>query len=226
MQIKELVIYSDHLGEQFAFYTQTLGFQPVAKSTTSFAIKAGHSVLHFEQNPKPQPFAPYHFAFNIDPASIHTVVPFLQSRRIQPLEANGNTIQDFTDWNAKAVYCYDADGNIVEFIARFNLGPQTPHQPFDESKIWNISEMGIVVPDIPDFLRQIHNHLGLSVWKESGPDFKAVGSETLLLVTVPPGRNWFPTTIPAASLPATIKLDAPFPVFTYGNYQIVSLAND
>lgn len=223
MQIKELVLYTNKLQEQFEFYTQTLGCNAVAQASDSFALKTGSAMLRFEQNPGPQRLAPYHFAFNIEPATLNAVVPFLQSRKIQALEANGKTIQDFTDWNAKAVYCFDADGNIVEFIARFNLGQQIPGQEFDVSQIWNISEMGIVVPDIPDFLQRINKELQLKVWKENGPDFKAAGSETTLLVTVPPGRNWFPTQIPAASVPATIKLDAHFPVFTYGNYQFLSV---
>jgi hypothetical protein len=136
---------------------------------------------------------------------------------------NEQLVQDFTDWNARAVYCYDADGNIVEFIARFNLAGEQGPRPFDKSALWNISELGIVVPDIPGFIQTLQQHLPISTWKEYGPDFKAIGSETGLLITVPPGRNWFPTSIPAATSAATIKIRLPFTAFSYENYHFLPI---
>lgn len=87
---------------------------------------------------------------------------YLKSRGIK-LATDGKT--EYTDspsWNAKSVYFYDADENILEFIARYNLKENTTDKEFCAQKhILNVSEIGIAVSDTQKLVDEIHRHTGL-----------------------------------------------------------------
>ena len=206
MKITELILRTSNISQQLRFYTEQLGMSCIDQSPDSFSIHAGSSKLTFLRQENPLPSV-YHFAFNVAPASLADIPAFLDKKNIPPIIADNVLFHEFTDWNARAVYFKDYDGNILEFIARFNLYPNEQERTFSVQDIFNISEMGIVVNDIPGFVNVAHHHLHQNIWKEYGADFKAIGDEEGLLITVPPHRNWFPTQSPALPLPASITLD-------------------
>lgn len=75
---------------------------------------------------------------------------------------NGNDIYvDFPDWNAKSVYFYDAEENILEFIARHNLDEPTNDATFTSNHIKRISEIGIAVSDTEGFAKKVKENTGL-----------------------------------------------------------------
>jgi catechol 2,3-dioxygenase-like lactoylglutathione lyase family enzyme len=206
MQITELILRTNNISRQLRFYTGQLGMPGVHQSAESFSIRAGKSILTFQSQNNPLPSV-YHFAFNVATASLTGIPAFLDKNDISPIVADNVLIHEFTDWNARAVYFKDPDGNILEFIARFNLYPSDPVRAFSVEDIFSISEMGIVVYDLPGFVEVARKHLHQDIWKEYGPDFKAIGDEEGLLITVPPHRNWFPTNSPALPMPASITLE-------------------
>jgi catechol-2,3-dioxygenase len=217
MFIQTLTIYTNHLADQWSFYTSRLGMNCIYKNDTSFTLKAGKTMLQFIVSPTPLG-SPYHFAFNTEPASIFSAPDFLDAAGVPPIVVDNVVLYDFENWNAKAVYFYDADGNIVEFIARFNLSESTAERPFSIDDVINISELGIVVVDIPEFTATVFSKLGHPVWKEYGDDFKAIGDEEGLLITVPVNRPWFPTQAKAFTLPAIIELKQHGESFDYLGY--------
>lgn len=205
MLFQSVTFQTKNLDAQLRFYAEILGLPVIEKNDQSFTVAAGNSLLRFDQNPE-KPEGLYHFAFNVRPQSIWTSFDFLVERNIQPLELNGETIFDFVDWNAKAVYFRDADNNILEFIGRFNLADSIDNPGFSTADILNISEVGIPVDDIPEALSILAEKTGAVIWKENGENFKAVGDENGLLITVTKARNWFPTTDPSVGLPITVDL--------------------
>ena len=107
------------------------------------------------------------------------------------LEEDGQD-QFFTEsWNAEQVYFLDADGNIVEFIARHELSSASD-DPFSSQHILNVSEIGYVVPNVLETVSDLGD-LGLGPYREPGEKFAAVGDAHGLLIVAETGRPWFPT---------------------------------
>jgi catechol 2,3-dioxygenase-like lactoylglutathione lyase family enzyme len=217
MIIQSLTLFTNKLDAQLNFYTRRLGMKCIEKNNDFFTLDAGNTVLKFEVSNTPL-ISPYHFAFNIEPATINFVLHTLNMAGIIPIVTDNIVLHDFTNWNAKAIYFYDSDENIVEFIARFNIREPEEERSFTINDIINVSEMGIVVIDIPDFTTTVKKKLGQTIWKEYGPDFKAIGDEEGLLITVPVNRPWFPTQIKAFTLPAIIELTQEGESFDYLGY--------
>ena len=68
-------------------------------------------------------------------------------QRVEILRDGNYEIQNFDSWNARAIYFYDEDKNIVEFIARKNLKNENQGE-FDSDSLLEISEIGVSVNDI------------------------------------------------------------------------------
>ena len=71
-----------------------------------------------------------------------------------------HTIAQFENWNANAVYFYDNNGNILEFIARHDL-QNNQFTPFNSESILNISEIGIVSEAPLELANQLIDKHGL-----------------------------------------------------------------
>jgi hypothetical protein len=186
-------------------------------------IKIGASSLTIEKGIK-NPDQRYHFAFNIHPALYGDAIQFLHEKKIPLILNNGQEEIDFPDWNAYSVYFRDPDGNILEFIARFNLEDGPIPEEFDAASIWNISEVGLPVANNEAFVRAVQEHTDAPVWKSYGPGFQALGDEEGLLIVSSIGRDWFPTTDPAVALSLRVEIDAKGTDFTYDNMQFRFLA--
>ena len=114
MKIKEVILFTNNIQNQKRFYKSVLGFEQLLDSSDKISFKAGESVLSFKFSEKAKP---YHMAFNIPSNAINDALIWLQ-KRIEVLDCEGEKIADFSSWKAKAIYFYDADKNIMEFIAR------------------------------------------------------------------------------------------------------------
>lgn len=196
MNILELHLLTRDLTQTEYFYTSVLGLQSVSKNGASISFTIGHSILFFTETNKTNPY--YHFAFTIPANKIDEALQWLAPKvDIIPVTET-EKIADFISWNAKAVYFYDPSGNIVEFIARFDLKNSTEN-PFDSSAILSISEIGLPVDDLvyrTETLVTAH-YLSYFSKQPSRSDFTVIGDDNGLLIFVPPGRNWYPTTTPS-----------------------------
>ncbi len=114
MKIKELILYTNNLKAQVHFYSKILEFTRVKTCAECSSFKIGESILTFKYNEKS---TPYHIAFNI-PSNIDEGALNWLKQRVELLPFDGEELVDFRSWNAKAMYFYDADSNIIEFISR------------------------------------------------------------------------------------------------------------
>lgn len=189
MQIKKLKIFTTKLSEQSQFYAEILGLEKLDPTEKTVSFKIGKSVLEFE---KAKHSTPYHFAINIPSNKEEEALDWLKNR-VKILKDGNNEIQNFEAWNAKAMYFYDIDNNIVEFIARKNLNNQTEGK-FDQNSLLEISEIGLPTNDIENEFKILSENFGLEIYSGGFDRFCAIGNENGLFICVDKNiKDWFPT---------------------------------
>ena len=205
MDILEIEILSDNIDETIKFYSELLGFKilHVDGNTISFAV--GKSVLTFIKSDNLNP--KYHFAFNIPCNKIDDAILWTSSKTPLIKITNDKIIADFDNWNANAIYFYDNNGNILEFIARHDLN-NASENTFDISSIESISEIGIVAENALELADKLINENKLSLFAKGSKSeaFSALGDDNGLLVIVKSHRNWYPTNLQAKKFLTKIKL--------------------
>ena len=206
MKILEIEIQTDNIKETETFYSEILGLQLVNKNQNSISFKAGQSKLTFIKSDNINP--KYHFAFNIPNNKLEEAILWAKSRlRLIENDENG-IIANFESWNANAIYFYDNNNNIVEFIARFDLENST-EKPFDISVIESISEIGIVTDkplDLAETLIESYNLVYFNKSKKS-EKFAALGNDNGLFIIVETNRKWYPTEQKAKKYFSRIKIE-------------------
>lgn len=192
MNILEIEIQTDNLNETEIFYSELLGLQTKNKNQNSISFLAGKSTLTFIRSNKLNP--KYHFAFNIPRNKLDEAIIWTSAKRDLIKNVDNEIVSNFESWNAKAIYFFDNNGNILEFIARFDLD-NASDEVFDISSIQSISEIGIVT-DTPiklaDKLVEINNLYFFAKGSKS-EKFITLGSDNGLLIIVETNRKWYPT---------------------------------
>ena len=122
MEIQALKIFSQNINEQESFYSEVLGFDCIRTSDATFEVIAKENKLIFE---KCDSASYYHFAFLIPPKSIESAIKYVEDRSVELLRLGGDKIIYFD--SGKAIYFYDKDENIVEFIERPTLKYSSQH---------------------------------------------------------------------------------------------------
>ena len=205
MEIKEIVIQTDDLKGTENFYANVLGFELIKKEQNTIAFLAGNSILSFIKSTNLNP--KYHFAFNIPKNKLNEATIWLNSKVNLLLNDENEIITDCGDWNAKAIYFYDNNNNIVEFITRFDLTNET-EKKFDASSVLSISEIGIVANDPMKLASQImdKNHLKYFEKGKQSENFISIGDDNGLVIIVKNDRKWYPTEQKAEQHVARVKI--------------------
>lgn len=206
MKITAITIETNSLIKTEHFYSDILHFNLSYKSDLELHYQIGHSLLKFIQTPNPT--AVYHYAFNI-PASLLDAALIWSTQNLELIKnPNDEWITTFENWNAQAIYFYDNNGNLLEFIARHDREEIVSTVSFDPSKVESISEIGIVTAQPMVLAEEWIDQHGLSYFEKSPPtkDFLAIGDDEGLLIVVSPQRNWYPTTIPARETATQIEI--------------------
>lgn len=203
MFINQLHIFTPNLLDQRKFYSEVLKLPVVDESPTTVSFQVGRSTLKIEEK---EGSTPYHFAFNIPSTMEYEAYEWLR-QRVNILTDGEKVIQDFDNWNAKAVYFYDADNNIVEFIARRNL--KIPVAPFfDAMRIVEISEVGIPTENLPALLDKIKSSINLEEYDGGPKRFCALGDEHGLFICIDKTiKDWFPTNDKAFASAFGVKIE-------------------
>lgn len=189
MKINEVILFSKNLKAQKQFYQSTLGVELVEESSTKITFRFGESFLSFIVS-KVSKVA--HLAFNIPSNKINEAFSWL-SDKTTVLDYKGEQITTFSNWNAEAIYFYDTDGNIMEFIARHNLNIEDDLS-FSATSILNISEVGIPVDDIELVYTTLKVINPLPIYDGDFNRFCAVGNEEGLFILVDRNKKqWYPT---------------------------------
>lgn len=188
MKIKSLTLYTNQIQPQKQLYHKVLGFELVDNEKHQISFQIGDSKLIFKHKPNAKP---YHFAFNIPSNQIENAKSWIQER-IPILKDENNEIIDFPAWNAKAIYFYDADNNIVELIARKGLAHET--SSFGTKEILSISEIGLVTENIKKVYDKLLFATQIPMYDGSFDRFLAAGNEYGLFIIINKNKkDWFPT---------------------------------
>lgn len=189
MKINRLTVYTSEIENQLEFYRDELGFEILSYTEDSFEIKVGYSVLRFEYKAES---TPYHIAFHIPDRQEKEGVEWLEL--IVPiLKFNEDKIIDFPNWQAKSVYFYDRDKNIMELISRRDF--KKPESAiFNTSNIVGIAEIGLVTKDIKEKFEKLKLECELSRFDGDFDRFCAIGDNSGLIITIDSTKkDWFPT---------------------------------
>lgn len=194
MNIKEIKLKTRQLAQITAFYSQQLHLSIVEKTEAAVSFQIGNSLLTFLQTEEKT--YPYHFALNIPSHSVlecyhfyKKSVDFVANVEDPSLEI---PVYDFVNWNAEALYFFDPDFNIVEFIARDGI--QTPLlEAFSTKHLLSISEIGIVVDDCVETAKELEAKYKIPsfIHSKGSASFKPIGTDTGLLILVKENRVWY-----------------------------------
>lgn len=202
MNIRTLTLPTHDLAAQHTFYTQILGLTAVSSDACSLTIPVGSSRLTFEQVDDFSGF--FHVAFDIPHTLVGQAEDWLRSRLSLLADGQGRSVFPPGDpWNTTNLYFDDPAGNILEVVARHDqLLDGTP--PFGPRHLLHISELGVVVPDVPQAVSDLGQRFGLHAFNGQTDTFTPVGGHDGMLIVVREGRGWFPVGRPA--VPSTFEL--------------------
>lgn len=189
MKIQELTLFSENIQAQWQFYAEVLGFPCLKKQPDALIFKTGNSRLVIE---KDKACGPVHFAFVIPGKSYQKANAWLRSR-VDLLTWQGQEIIDFPDWHAKAQYFYDADRNIVEFIARTDVS-DTEVDDFSARCVLQVGEVGLPSTNPEALYTRLNSMYPLPKYDGDFRRFGAAGSpEGLFILVHREEKKWFPT---------------------------------
>lgn len=179
------VFYGDQLGLEAAEGPQELLAFQIGSARLTFAPAVGDA----------QPF--HHFALLAPGDRFEPAYEWLGARaQLLPDPESGDTVFDFRNWNARACYCLDPAGNIVELIAHRGVAENVSRGPFAPSELAGFSEVGLVVPDKRAAAQALASEMDLQVWDGEADDPRRlafVGERAHTLILCPVGRGWLPT---------------------------------
>ncbi|MUP47006.1 VOC family protein [Gramella sp. BOM4] len=189
MKIKKLTVYSSGIKKLLKFYRDELGFEIREYAEKSFELKLGYSILRFEYR---EHATPYHIAFHVPDRQEQEALQWVETN-LGVLKNNEEKIIDFSNWQAKSVYFYDADRNIMELISRRDFRKPTS-AIFEPSNIIGIAEIGLATDDVKQKFKQLKEEVGLQKFDGDLERFCAVGDPEGLIITINKDlKDWFPT---------------------------------
>ena len=206
MKLQHIQIQTNNIQETETFYNNILGLKILEKRSDSLTIQAGSSILKFIENSEFD--STYHFAFNIPENKLEEAISWCAEKVDLIIIQDKRIIANFETWNANAVYFYDNNGNLLEFIARHDLD-NFQIKEFSSKSILNISEIGIVDENPMELGEQLIESYDLMFFEKNfnSETFAAIGDDEGLLIIVKPNRNWYPTQTPSKSNKTEIKIE-------------------
>ncbi|EEM04949.1 glyoxalase/bleomycin resistance/dioxygenase family protein [Bacillus pseudomycoides] len=206
MLISRVTLYSNALEEMKDFYLNKLDFQLLHSSEMSFSIQVGESELEFRKNnlnSKPL----YHFAFNIPSNQFSEAKEWAKKMVVLNVEDGEDEVY-FSRSNAHSFYFMDPAGNIVEFISRHTISPES-NEPFSVHSILNVSEMSMTTDQVLAVGNQLIEY-GISVrdGEALSDGFHFMGENGVYLLLGLSGRRWFFSELDAAVHPLLIEIDS------------------
>lgn len=212
MKIQQLKIQTSNFEQQLEFYQNTLNLEILKKTNSKFTAKIGWSNLEFVRCEKS---VPYHLAFHIGANQEEEALEWLK-KRVSILKNEGNEIVDFPNWNAKSLYFYDEDANIIEFISR---STHFLDRSFLENKLLGIAEIGLPTDMLKENVRFLNQYFRLEIYYGSPEVFCAIGNDEGLLIAVDQHKKtWFPTQDKALPADFDLKFEREGKVFEL-NYE-------
>ena len=185
MKLQQIQIQTNNIQETETFYNDILGLKILEKKSDSLTIQVGSSILKFIENPEFDSI--YHFAFNIPENKLEEAIQWCADKVDLIIIQDKRIIANFETWNANAIYFYDNNGNLLEFIARHDLD-NFQIKEFSSKSILNISEIGIVDENPMELGEQLIESYDLKFFEKNfnSETFAAIGDDEGLLIIVKP----------------------------------------
>ncbi|CAH0296197.1 hypothetical protein SRABI80_04100 [Peribacillus frigoritolerans] len=190
--INKVTLYGHAWNEMRNFYVDVLGFELLSQTEDAFEIKAGESVLEIKKyHHKEKPF--YHFAMNI-PTNLFISAKAWAKSKVELTREEDDDEVYFSFLDARSFYFLDPSGNIVEFISRYSVSPESAADSFSAHNVLCISEINITTDEV----RALGNRLisnGVPVRngeaiREDGLNFMGEHEAGSFLLLVPRKRRW------------------------------------
>lgn len=203
MHIKELTLFTNNLKAQKHFHKTVFGVDFIEDDTEYFSFQIGWTKLTFKQTSKSYI---YHYCYLIPSNKLESAINWLDGK-VELIITNGSVIHEHLHWNAKAVYFYDRDGNIGEFIVRYDLD-NAIEGDFSYNDILCINEIGAPSNNPKKMNSFLEKKLGTTVWKGDLERFAVNGDPEgmFLLVNNEVKNKWYPTDIFPESAPFEAKI--------------------
>lgn len=198
MKILQVELLTDNINETGLFYTNAIGLQIISRNSSSITLATASTKLVFRASKNVKPV--YHFAFDIPNNKLLEAFDWIE-KKTKILEViTSDKIADFYNWNAKSFYFLDNNGNILEFIARYDLD-NASDKIFDGSSVLSISEIGFVAKNVFQLSDKMCKDYGLSVFSKQPKldKFIVLGTDTGLFILAKEDKDWYPTNIKAKS---------------------------
>lgn len=190
MLFREVVMEVPSTATMRAFYGGVLELPIVAESDEEVAVRAGATTLRFRRA-VPGMMPTYHFALLVPGNKFAEAKAWLAARTELVREDDQDEFEwDF--WGARAVYAYDAVGNIIELMAFPRLASPAAG-PFSSDSLIGLAELGLPVADPRAAVRQLADTFGIGLWErdEVTPDrLTPVGEQGATFLVAPIGRKW------------------------------------
>jgi len=206
VKISQIQIKTNDIKRTRTFYQSVLDLFIFKNDQNSLIIRVGDSVLKFVEDSQFNSI--YHIAFNIPKNQLEEAIKWCKNKVDLISIEDKNVITHFENWNAHAVYFYDNNGNLLEFIARHDLDNEQGGK-FTGASILNISEIGIVTENPLELGNKLiaEHQLYFFSKNDNSEVFSAIGDDEGLLILVRPNRNWYPTQTLSESNPTEVTLE-------------------
>lgn len=206
MNIKKLTLKTNDFNYTTGFYQRLFNVDPDFRSESAVGFQVGETVLIFELSDIVNPV--YHFAIDIPCNQLHGAFEFVSNcATVLPVNED-QYFAGFKNWNAKSFYFFDNNGNILEYICRYDRQIDLPGE-FNGQQLIAISEAGIPAESTPELMAEIMEFYPIVPYEKQPPleNFAALGDVNGLLILSNIGRAWYPTQIPAAVFPMKIVFE-------------------
>lgn len=190
MRIRQIILHTRQFEAMKSFYGSLLGLETREDNPWNVSFRVGRSTLTLqESSPQENPY--YHVAFTIPTNKFADAKQWLKERGITLFSKDGQDEFLFESWNATALYFYDPDENLIEFIAHHTLDNATDEAFGPKHLLW-ISEIGLPVDDVPEAVGKLAAAFQIDLWGGDGKQFAPLGDAKGLLILVDRRRPWFP----------------------------------
>lgn len=205
MKIKSIQLQSPDIAGTAIFYGDLLGLPVQQHSDSRISIQAGTTEIIFSEAARP---AVYHMAIDIPHNQLEVAYAWLSKKTDVLPVAPGQVFSEFVNWQARSVYFYDNNGNVMELICRLGLDNAST-AGFSASSLLHVSEIGMVCADVPAVAAELQQQYGLPIYPKQPPadNFTVLGDEDGLFILVSEGRPWYPTNVAAGGFPLKVLFE-------------------
>ena len=192
MKIEKVRLETHNIDKLKGFYEKLPG---IIKLDDEGSFSVGSSILEVA-DAQGEIHGNYHIAFEVHKGHLLALYEQLQAE-LTFITRDETVIFDIKNWNSKAVYFFDSDMNILEFIER-------DYAEENERPIRSIVEVGLALRNMKEMeCLKLNTELDIFPGIVS-EQFMPIGDEDGLFICVPKGRNWNPSIRASGFTPTTV----------------------